>query len=316
MNQSTEQSGSNITQRLIQAARIRKSAAKTDVEAVDYDWSKPYCFTCDQLGEAGRFAEKAAGTISESLSELLGGKINMTGLGVSQHYASRLAEVAADTSSHVEELVVRGNPAGVIVLNRKTADTWVGMLLGGSNIRKTEGAAPSALELALLLDIFAAFSGGLASAFLDAGLAAPTHGDQILPADYAPAGDKAEIYIELPLNLDSAEGNPGASVIVSSSLIESIMIRSGGKQKSREENRKDMLSHIRRVPIIATATLGSTQISARDLMALEKGDVILLPNKLNDTGIISVQDQPVLKAFPAMFAGHYAMQVKDRLAGR
>ncbi len=316
MDQSPEQFGGGIIKQLIQAARTRKSAAKTDAEVMDYDWSKPYFFTHDQLDKAGRFTERAAAAISKSLSELLGGEVSMTGLQASQHYASRLTDVAADTSSHAVELTAKGNPAGMIVLNRKTADTWVGMLLGGSNVQKKEGSPPSALELALLLDIFAALSEGLANAFLDAGLTALSHGDRLLPTDYAPSGDKAEVCVELSFGLGSAEDSFAVSVIVSGSLLESLMTEPGSKQKSREENRKDMLAHIRKVPITATATLGTAHISARDLMTLEKGDVILLPNKLSDTGIVSVQNQPVLRAFPTRFAGHYAMQVKDWLTGQ
>jgi flagellar motor switch protein FliM len=72
---------------------------------------------------------------------------------------------------------------------------------------------------------------------------------------------------------------------------------------------EQILMHLMDVPVEGTVVLGRTQVSIRELLALQVGDVVTLGQSVGDPLLLTAEGAPKFEVNPAVKAGYLAAKV-------
>ena len=111
-----------------------------------------------------------------------------------------------------------------------------------------------------------------------------------------------------------ADAPPAPALLLTSRFLEPLAeadpaARSAGPDP--DEFYRRLQSRIEAASVTVRADLGAGSIPLGDFLDLEPGDVVLLNRARGDTIDLTVDGQVVLRARPAVTAGHYAVEVQD-----
>ena len=301
-----------ILERLRAQARRHGGGAPAPLEAEDYDWGRPHHFAPAERRCLETFAQAAAERIARAVEDLVRVDMPLTAAAPAECYAAATRTDDAK-AFHVPLRDAEGNPAGLLRLPVAMGLRCVAKLLGTDGSADRQPADLSALETALLLDLAAVMTGALSAASVRAGGPAFQHVEQVLPPDQALPGPPDLPLVTITLQ---AEGDADAGQVVfsiRSELLRPLVGPPGPKQAaiSPDETREHLGQHLRRATITVTASLGTGQVSVRDLMTLEPGDVLVLETQSDEPIAVAVEGQTVWRGRPAIFEGRYAVQVDE-----
>lgn len=88
-----------------------------------------------------------------------------------------------------------------------------------------------------------------------------------------------------------------------------------GKTGTEEVGPSPMEGHLRKFNLPLTATLGQTHLKIRDMLSLEKGDVVALDQRKDEEIVVSLADKPMFLARPGTHRKHRAFKVTRVLSG-
>ncbi|HUT02216.1 MAG TPA: FliM/FliN family flagellar motor switch protein [Phycisphaerae bacterium] len=272
----------DVVRSLMLAAGAAGPPAHTDVEVVEYDWQVPSHFSRDQLGKVDQFGAALAEGLSAALGGQLGQELRFQSEPVGQHFHHRLVQTLAGEGDFRVVLGSDGEAVGMMLLSGEAGAAWVARLLGASpgDPRELLG-----LEAELLTHAARTLVGAISQTLQEAGgqsigLIGPVSTD---PTDL-PGENEAE-YCLLSLRTDAPETAPEIRLAVLCELLDTIVGEAGRVPSGRQQaadSRPAMEEHFGRVPITAAVMVGYAELTVRELMNLEVGDVIVLPTRLND----------------------------------
>ena len=301
--------------KLLAAAKNSPPAACEDVEAADYDWNVPSRFTASELDNVGRMSEKAAVEIARELSSQLHEETPVRAVGPSQHYAGRL-ELLDPDSDNLPFCVTRADqsPCGLVLIPGELARSWVGKALGGST---ADGAADrefSTLEAALLRDVVEAIVNAFSSQYRMVSDQTIECGRQASGSDGLGEVKSDDEYCVLSFGIGAQEGQPAISFVLSSDILG--QAAGGGTvsqagDASPEDSREKLLACVRQASVTATVSLMTTNLSLRDVMELEVGDVLIADKCVGQPLEVLVGGSVVLSGHPVSCDGQYALQITE-----
>jgi len=294
---------------LIQAAAATGPPARADVETVDYDWRVPSHFSRQQLAKL----DELAASLAEGLSAALGGQLHkpvrFEADPAGQYFRLGLQEVLGEASDFRALLGADDSPAGVMLLGGKAAAGWVTRLLGG---QAKDDRQLSGLEADLLADIAARLIEAISEALDSAGAKAigilrPPSRDPLEP----PGADDAE-YCTFSFKTDPSSQQADVRLAVFCELLDPIAeadAPGAADSPQTADSASLMIEHFARAPVTAYAVVGRAEVTVRELMSLEAGDVILLPKRLDDPVELCVEETAVSSGRAVLAAGRCAVEI-------
>jgi flagellar motor switch protein FliM len=309
MSPQPSQLEADVIRRLLDGAKAADAPADVP-DAADYDWRVPCRLTAAQAARLQRLADDAAKAVSQALAQLLHAEVRLQPSEPTQHYAPALSAAAAEEAHYAVALeTADGRRAGALTLAPQKAAQWVALLLGGGGGQDAAEREMSTLEKAILADAMGAVTAAVSGVIQAAG------GPQLGPAgdlhrgEY-PLGREEDAYGRVAF-LEEGEQPPGGiSFIVLLDVLEGA-VGPGGEAvaaAAEQDVRDDVIRHLERVALpVAVST--RTELTMRDILALEPGDVILTDLNSDEPMDVLVAGRRTFAGRPVASGGRYAVQI-------
>jgi len=298
---------------LLAAAKKTQSDADETLEVEDYDWNVPSRFTPIQLDCLDKLVAESAKSIARELGSQLHQEAPLWAVRPGQHYAGRL-DLDRDGEGGVLFVLTTedGSQCGVVKISAQLANLWIGKALGGSPSAQSGDREFSTLESALLRDVVVAVVHGLAGELRSLGGRTVQCGSQA--PDEHPLGEvrNDDEYCLLAFRVDQEKDNPAVSFVLSSDMLEgavgggNIVQPGEGSPTDSQENMRACVDHSL---VTATVSLMTTELSLRDALDLEVGDVLMADNRVDQPLELLVGGAVVLSGYPVTSDGQYALQI-------
>lgn len=293
---------------LLSARRARSAPRPAPANVQPFDFHAPHRFPPDALRRLREAAEVMARDLTATLSATLRGAFPIALVDIQEVYVHRLP--SADAACYLP-LRIADRLAGYLLLPLETAVGWVTKLLGGlADVEVPPGRTLSTLETDLLLDITKKIIEAISRASTDNGGPTITHTPKIslLPLELVEEGQIADVCRIAFQRKEGAKPLP-FSLVIFSELLEPLGGMARPTERSLEEVQQDMLEHVQTVAMELNVRLATVPVSMRDLVALEPGDVILLPKPMDEPIDVIVCGKAIMTGRPVQYKGWYGLQI-------
>lgn len=309
MTQNTTQSDQAILQLLASAGPPPPTPEETDV--TDYDWDSPCVFTSSQIERLQRLAGSAAGEMSAALRARIHEDVELQPGPPIQRYAEQLFSEEDDTKRCYVSLATENSAkCGFMMVPGELANQWVAKVLGGAG---TEEKDLSSLESAILIDIVELLLVAFNRQFQPAGAQALWCGKDVSSSPVLSPDTPTEEYTILPFRTSGDDDHDEMQFMLTSDVLAPAAGADNKDtfSKSPGQIRKDIIAGIEQVGIEADAFLGETELTLREIMSLESGDVLLTDTEIGQVVVLTVNGVKVLYGYPIRCSGQYGLQVVD-----
>ena len=312
MTQMTSKSDQAILS-LLTAAKKGEPVEQESTEAVDYDWNVPCRFTPAQLDKLERFTEKAATAIAAKLSAQLHEEVGVWTDPLSQHYAGRLALLEGDADSFYFTVTrENGEQCGLVAIPGELARDWVGKALGGSETASDNEHEFSSLEVALMRDVVVAVVEALSSEYRVISGSGFQCGLQVSTDEMMPDVRSEDEYCVLAFRVGEEKDQAGVSFILASEVLTEVAssgIAAQSGDRSLGDSRENMLACVGQASVTATVSLMAVNLSMRQVMNMEVGDVLMSDLRVGQPLELLVGGTLVVSGYLASCDGQYALQI-------
>ncbi len=301
-------------QQLLAAVGSKPAEDTTQIEAAEYDWHQPHCFTRAQLNKLDDFTKKIAKAIARRFATLCHGEFNVTIASTTQHFANELVDQALESKQNNYYLPFgtdQAHPCGLVSIPLQTTFIWVTQLLGDTESEEDSRRDLSQLEESLLLDI--------ASAIVDA--ISDSHGN----CDFKPAKNivrrlfplelrGTEEFCKITFNVKKSDSdNTEAYILIFCESLESVAGKAtqDAGEFSAADISKAILERLKKMPVFVTAQLASAMLTLEEIMDFQVGDILLLDKAVDEPVELIVEGRELLRGRPAKSGGKYAVVITE-----
>jgi flagellar motor switch protein FliM len=300
-----------MLRKLLDAAGERLGEAQTPAVS-EFDWNSPCCFTIGQMQRLRDLGAAVSKRLAEALAKLLRAEISLEPVQVNLRYGKAALDAFGAAEPYYVPLSDEASAAcGCLIMPAVAATTFVGKFLGATGDSATSGRKLSPLEQELLLDVVRAVANELSAELTSAGAKGVRTGQLVRTA---PTGmDLAECFC---LVMGSAGPDaPLLALVLQCGFVEGVFAASGmtTAKITQQESASRLATHLEAAPVVASVCAGNAELSMKDVMALEAGDVLLLSTKAGQPVQLLVQGQPLAYGQMVRNQDRYAMQITDRL---
>lgn len=297
---------------LLAAAKEGVSPDAEPDEAVDYDWNVPCRFTPPQRENLIRFAGTIANGIAGKLDAQLQQETVVSDFAPSEHYAGRLVLLKGVADSYYYPLELEnGDVCGLVVIPGELARAWVGKVLGVAEIAADHEF--SSLEAELLRDVVVAVVGAFSDEYKAIIGGVVQCGRRVSPDEALPDVRHEDEYCVLAFKIGEENDSPLVSFVLASELLtDAAGVGSSSGQLGENtpaDCREKMLACVSLAPVTATVSLMTVQLSLREVMNLEIGDVLISEKRVGESLEALVGGSVVVAGSPVVCEEHYALQV-------
>jgi len=285
----------------------------TDVEVAEYNWNAPCHFSTHQLARLQEVGASLAASAAEALGGHLGQDVPFRAAAPNQQFRERLAERFGEASVYHLALSAGDTPCGLLMLNAATAVGWVARLLGGAAEPGAERDL-SELESDLLADTVAILLRVASETLQQAGGRAIDQVDDLRRGAPAFPGDAGAEYCLFAFAIEE-DADPVVRLALLCEALDAVAggepSEAAGPSPAAEAGRQAMIEHFARVPLRAAAVAAEAELTVRQVMGLEPGDVILLPKHADDPIELYVDGKAVLSGRAVVASGRYGVEVLE-----
>ncbi len=284
-----------------------------DIEAVDYDWSVPHCFTARQRERLVELTRRAARNIARRLGEQLQGEIEITHGPLEQLYRDAFRQEQTGQSEYV--LAFRrqgGHVCGVLVVARPQAIALVTRMLGSRADQEKSDRELSKLETDLLGYLLGSVTGAVSDALGDwAGPVLEPAGDVLV--DERPIPEDVSELCRVEYTSGEQDGISFALVLDAEVFAEVSRDKTVDVSRTPEQVVADIRGHLERAPVRVVARVGTVQVPMRAIAELSEGDVLVMPGRAETPLTVEAEGKSVLEGRPSASQGKYALKIARRL---
>jgi len=306
----------DVVRSLVRAAGGADRPIHADVEATEYDWHVPNHFSREQMATLGQLGTSLGEALSKVLGERLRRAVDLRALPPTQHFRPALAEALGADGSFRIVLTCGEEPCGLAQIRVPTAVGWVSRLLGAET---EEDRDLSELETELLADTVSMLGKAISGAVAERdGQAIQLHGSAWREGIDLPGQDDTE-YCSFVFKTDPAGDREDIRLAIRCDALDALVGQVEAQEPSAGEqgNEKALLQeHFARTAVRATVRVGRAELTVRDLMNLEAGDVILLPMRPDEPIEVRVGDHVVSLARAVVSGGQYAVEILAPAGGK
>jgi flagellar motor switch protein FliM len=276
------------------------------------DFTRPSKFTKDQERSLRRAHETFCRTASTGLGADMRTAIDLEVVGVAQlNWSNALLEIGPDAVCAIVE-TQPGNTRILLSVERIFALTLIERQCGGSLVKVPADRRLTDIDMVMTKRIFRLFVEQLSLVWSEYA------GVKLELADIEPEPGSAQlatlseptllVTIEIRMN----RGSFTLGVLLPWSSIEHVSGRIGGHEHdARSDDPRDELKMrhaLGSVPVNLRAEIGSVEMTAAEVLALQEGDVVPLGSSKHGVTIYA-DDVPVHRARPGRDGGNRAVQV-------
>jgi flagellar motor switch protein FliM len=321
-----------VLQTLARATGASDRPIHADVDSLEYDWQVPYHFGPDQLARVNELGGALAQQLAEAIGQRLRTETPLQADPARQCFGGRLHGELSQRAHYQLTLGAAEGPCGVIALSAGAAVEWVARLLGGP-VTQTDKQL-SELEGDLLADAVAVVVKTVCQALREAGGPDIRQVGEVCPGPTDLPGDRDTEYCAFvfrrPPGPDQAEqgeeakdanqaGEGADAPFLTLGLFCEVLDPVVGRGEAEgpasaaggapEQNRAAMLEHFARAAVTAVAMAGNADLTMREVMDLEAGDVLLLAKRADDPIEVYVDATPVSCGRAVVASGRYAVEI-------
>ena len=298
---------------LLTAAKNGPPVESEPIEAADYDWDVPCSFTPVQLEKLERFIAQAAIGMAAKLNVQLHEETQVsTGL-FGQYYAGRFALLEGGIDNHYFALTREdGGQCGLAVVPNALARGWVGKALGGSETASDNSHEFSTLESALMRDVVVAVAEALSEECQAVGGGAFQCDQQVSAEDPLPEARDEDEYCLLTFRVGEEKDQATLSFVLASEVLTetaSAGIAAEPGDKSPDDSQENLLACVGQAFVTAAVFLKATNLSMRQVMDLEVGDVLVADTRVGQPLDLVVDGVAILSGHAVNCEGKYALQI-------
>lgn len=204
----------------------------------------------------------------------------------------------------------------LLVLEGPLVFSFVDIFFGGKGMGhvKLEGRGFTAIETKIIQKVIQIILGDLEKAWAETYPVKAVLSRTEMDPQFASIVRPDEIVIASKFIVDLENTSGALTICLPHSAIEPVRDKLKNRfQSDRMEVdytwRNYIQNKIKNIPVELTCTLGSTQISGRELLALKADDIILLDQKAGHPVRISIAGVPKFSALPGACKSHKAVQI-------
>ncbi|MHC4122681.1 MAG: FliM/FliN family flagellar motor switch protein [Planctomycetota bacterium] len=309
----TQNLGREKMQQILASIGSQKVNESDQVEAAEYNWHQPHCFSNDQLKKLDNFTEKVAQSCAEKFAQLYNSDFNVTINLTTQHFANEL--IASNNNQSDCYLTFNsdpGQPFGLVGIPDQTAIVWATQLLGDTNSAENSDRDLSKLEESLLFDIACGIVKAFSDSFENYDL---SPGSEIVRGQIPIELNGTEELCKITFNFKKtdSENSSEAYFLILCDKLKPVVGQNvqAGEDSSSETLAKAMLNHVHKLPVSITTRLASTVLTLEDMMNLHVDDVLLFDKKLNEPVELIIEGQTIFRGQPAKSDGNHAVVITE-----
>jgi len=312
-NTVTRNLGREKIHQILASIASQKVDQSDKVEAAEYDWHHPHCFSSEQLKKLDNFTEKVAQNCAKEFALIYNTDFNVAITLTTQHFAN---ELIAPNSNQDEFYLVfisdPDQPFGLVGVPDKSAIAWATQLLGDTSSVENSDRVLSQLEESLLFDIAC----GIVKAFADSCDNYDLNPDSEIARGQMPIElDGTEELCKITFSVEKvdSENSSEAYFLISCDKLKPIVgaNRQADEDFSSETVARAMLGHVQKLPVFITAQLSSTVLTFEEIMSLQVDDILLLDKSVNEPAKLIVEGQTIFRGQPAKSDGNYAVVITE-----
>jgi flagellar motor switch protein FliM len=210
--------------------------------------------------------------------------------------------------------------SSILFLEGSLVFSFVETFFGGKGLGhvKLEGRAYTAIESKIIEKISKIILGDLQQAWSDIHKINVVYSHSEVDPRFASIVQPADMVIAIKFIITLTNESGSITFCIPYSTIEPI--RDKLKQKFRDERleidnawRTYIGKKVRETMVNLNCILGTSKVSARELMGMKVNDVILLDHKIADSMLVKVEGIPKFKGYPGSYGSKKAIRITERL---
>lgn len=312
-NSVTKNPSSQKIQQLLAAVGVESEEdTRSNIDAYDYNWTRPHCFSSGELKELESFTKKVAQNCARKFTQLYHSDFSVTISSTTQYFVDEFATSAKDLSDHYLSFGAGGDePSGFIGVPRQTAIVWATQLLGDSESPEDTDRELSQLEKSLLCDTASSIVEALSNSSDLCDFQPSTEVvSGRLPVEFQDTEEVCKITFSVKKS-DSNNSSEAYFVILCDELRLVVGDRIQTQVLTEKEVANAMLAHIHEMPVVVKSQLDSAVITIEEAMSLDVGDILLLDKKVGEPIELIVEDWILFCGQPVKCAGKYAVVITE-----
>lgn len=282
------------------------------IEAVDYDWQQPHCFSNIQLKRLANFTEKLAQACAGNFTKLYNADYNMEIISTTQHFSTELFDSNDENKDYCLAFGTdTEHISGLISFSVESALIWATQALGESESEEDSDRELSQLEESLLVDI--------ASVLIEAFPKAHEGFDLFpiqktiqkeIPSDLQDSKELCKISFKV-----SKDGSDESSEFYFLILCDELLLAAGNERQAptppAEAIPNALLSYAYTLPVSITVQLASTKVTVAEIMGLDSGDILVFDRRIGEPIEMLVEGQVIFHGQPAKSEGQNAILITE-----
>jgi flagellar motor switch protein FliM len=305
-------------QQLLSTVGSRNSGQTPEIEAQDFDWTKPHYFNANQLKKLDIFTNNLSAEIAEKLTCSYHTDCKVTVESADQYFAGDYIKQASNEegSCYYSPFAAQENNLfGLIEIPAPTAIAWTRQLLGGSDEGDDAVNELSMLEESLLADIISFLTDAFSIACSNQPLQSLAPVIKNLAS--VEINDTQELCkITLKVNKQDQDNDSEISFILLSDKLAPFVGKTiAPKAAATPQNiSKAMRAHANKITLDATAQLASCRFTFQEIMDLEPGDVLMFNKKISEPCELMIENRSFFSAAPAKHDRNHALVITEMYA--
>ncbi len=303
--------------RLLAAIGSRTPDDNRPIEATEYDWHQPHCFTSDQLKKLTEFAGKAAATIARKIGVLCQSNFEVKITSISQHFAGNFlgqantAQSQAPDNYYLPIVTSKEQSCGFLSIPPQTANVWATQLLGEAAAKENTDMSLSKLEESLLLDMAILVVQSLSES--DPNCTVRPRANALtnrMPLELK--GTEEFCKISFAVRKDASQNSSDAHILILCETLTPVVGETtAGELIPPKDLPKVMLSHIEKMPVAVTARLATAAVTVEQMIGLAADDLLLLDKKITEPIELIVEGRTLCHGRCGKTEGSYAFVVNE-----
>jgi flagellar motor switch protein FliM len=305
--------GREKVQQLLAAIGSGAADDSSKIQASEYNWKQPHCFSGEQLKKLEDFTKKLAQAAAEKFTTFYRSDFNAIVTSTTQHYASEFAGWSADNNYYPAFGTDPARPFGFIKIPHQTALAWVTQLLGDSTTEKDSARALSPLEDSLLFDIASAFISSFASAHSSFGFKASqniTKGQ--LPFEMPASQEFCKITLAVKKASDSTAAE--TDIVIPCSSLESVVgkIAQAETKFAANDISKAIINNLQNASVPVSVQLACASLTFEEVIGLQPGDILVLDKRIDQPSDLLILGHKMFQCYLAKTDGNQAVVIAGR----
>lgn len=300
-------------QRLVERAR-QTAAPQPEVKAEEFDWGRPHRFGAEARALLEGLGSRMALSIKKGINEQFNGSVEGVLKGIREHFAYRLAQTVSVGNEGPYVVGLRDESKqciGCLLFTFENARFLVAQMLNDPEAAVGQNGEFSSLEESILMD-----TSGVLTAFLSEVLEEQIRlkiqpSGQLVRGDWVMRSRILEDLCEWTLEIQYGSRSVEFSLVLESSFLNAFAGIPAPAALNPSQCSARILERLRQVPVSVCATLDTDVIGLGDLAGLEKGDVLVLGQKIRRPWRVLLNGKPCFFAYPAQQKGKLVLVISE-----